>query len=331
MRSFPRRRPLLTGPAAVTAALATLAALATGCSLDTSDGDAEPGSLAENAALDGASFTVGSKEFTEQLVLCQITGLALRSTGAEVSEECGLQGSNTTRSALESGDIDMYWEYTGTAWINFLGHTEPIDDPAEQYDSAAREDLSENGIAWLTPAPANNTYAIVVKTSTAEELGVASLSDYARLVADDPGRATLCIASEFAGRDDGLPGLEEAYGFHVADGNLATLAEGAIYHAVAENDPCAFGEAATTDGRIEALDLTVLTDDKHFFPVYNPALTVRSSVLEAHPDLESIFAAIAPALTDEVLQGLNARVDIDGEDPADVARDWLQQEGFIGG
>ncbi|WP_326595017.1 glycine betaine ABC transporter substrate-binding protein [Streptomyces sp. NBC_01803] len=329
MRSF-SRRPLLVGPPALAVALATLAGLTAGCALDTSDGDAEPGSLAETASLDGASFTVGSKEFTEQLVLCQITGLALRSAGADVSEECGLQGSNTTRGALESGDIDMYWEYTGTAWINFLGHTEPIDDAAEQYASAASEDLEQNEIAWLTPAPANNTYAIVVKTSTAEELGVASLSDYAELVADDPGQASLCIASEFAGRDDGLPGLEEAYGFHVPDGDLATLAEGAIYNAVADNDPCNFGEAATTDGRIEALDLTVLTDDRSFFPVYNPALTVRASVLEEYPDLEGIFEAIAPALTDEVLQGLNARVDIDGEEPTDVARDWLQQEGFIG-
>ncbi|WP_059005646.1 glycine betaine ABC transporter substrate-binding protein [Streptomyces specialis] len=330
MRPFSLSRPPARRGATAAAAVAALTVLAAGCSLDTSDSDAEPGSLAEDASLDGASFTVGSKEFTEQLVLCQITALALTSVGAEVSQECGLQGSNTTRSALESGDIDMYWEYTGTAWINFLGHTDPIDDPTEQYESAAREDLDQNAIAWLTPAPANNTYAIVAETGTAEELGVATLSDYAALVADDPGQATLCIASEFAGRDDGLPGLEEAYGFHVEGGNLATLAEGAIYNAVADNDPCNFGEAATTDGRIEGLGLTVLTDDKHFFPVYNPALTVRASVLEEHPDLEPVFAAIAPALTDEALQGLNARVDIDGEDAADVARDWLQQEGFIG-
>jgi osmoprotectant transport system substrate-binding protein len=291
---------------------------------------AKPGSLADKTSLKGVTLTVGSKEFTEQLVLCQLTALALRSAGATVHEKCGLQGSNTTRTALTSGSIDMYWEYTGTAWINYLKHTKPVSDPTEQYNSAAREDLSRNKIKWLDPAPANNTYAIVGKTTTVKQLGVASLSDYSKLMKSDPSKAAMCVASEFAGRSDGLPGLEKRYGFTVPKAHLASLAEGAIYDAVAKGDPCNFGEAATTDGRIQALHLTVLTDDKHFFPIYNPAPTIRASVYKKHPDIAKVLNPIATALTDATLQKLNGDVDIDGQDPTDVARKWLEAKGYVG-
>jgi osmoprotectant transport system substrate-binding protein len=321
------RRPLRAGVTAL--AVTALAAAATaGCSLSANPTvDAKPGSLAAAASLKGAHFTVGSKEFTEQVVLCHITSLALQSAGATVQEKCGLSGSDTTRTALTSGSVDMYWEYTGTAWINYLKHTDPISDPAQQYGAVAQQDLAQNHVQWLAASPANNTYAIAAKASTAKELGVSTLSDYARLSKTDPGKASLCAASEFLGRNDGLPGLEHAYGFTV---NPANLAEGAIYNAVANNNPCNFGEADTTDGRISGLGLTVLTDDKHFFPVYNPALTVRQSVYQANPGLSKVIDPIAAALTTEELQQLNAAVDIKGQDPTDVARTWLQGKGFVG-
>jgi osmoprotectant transport system substrate-binding protein len=292
--------------------------------------EATGGSLARDASLAGLTVTVGGKEFTEQLVLCRMTALVLRSAGASVKEKCGLQGSNTTRQALTTGSIDMYWEYTGTAWVNYLKHTDAIKDPAALYDTVAREDLDRNQVQWLAAAPANNTYAIVVRTPTGADLHVASLSDYARLVRANAATGSMCVAAEFAGRDDGLPGLEKAYGFTVPKGGLANLAEGAIYNSVAKNNPCNFGEAATTDGRIKALDLTVLVDDKHFFPIYNPALTIRSSVFQRYPALAKLFAPIARALTNDLLQDLNGQVDIQGRDPADVARTWLQSQGFIG-
>jgi osmoprotectant transport system substrate-binding protein len=326
MRSLLPRRTLRLVPAVTT--LAVAAAIA-GCgSSETTT--AEPGKLAQDASLEGASFTVGSKEFTEQLVLCQITSIALRSTGATVDEKCGLSGSNTTRAALDSGEIDMYWEYTGTSWINYLKETKPIGDPAKQYDAVAKRDLDEHGVKWLAPSPANNTYAIVVKADKAKELGVSSLSDYAELVRSDPSQATMCIASEFAGREDGWPGLEKTYGFKLADDHVATIAEGAIYNGVSKGEPCNFGEAAATDGRIPALDLVVLEDDKQFFPVYNPALTVRESVYEKNPALSKVMDPIARALTTPVLQELNTAVDIDGEDPTKVAEEWLQEQDFTG-
>ncbi|MFG2004607.1 glycine betaine ABC transporter substrate-binding protein [Spirillospora sp. NPDC048911] len=306
-----------------------LATMTTGC-FSSSTTDAKEGTLAKGNSLKGASFTVGSKEFTEQLVLCQITSLALRSAGATVREKCGLQGSNTTRAALTSGSIDMYWEYTGTAWINYLKNTKPIDDPARQYQEAAQQDLSKNKVKWLAPAPANDTYAIGVKTTAAQELGIKNLSDYARLAKSDPAKASMCVASEFAGRDDGWPGLQKAYGFTLPKSSLATLAEGAIYNAISKRNPCTFGEVTTTDGRIKALALTPIVDDKKFFPIYNPALTVRASVYQEHTAIEKIINPVAAAITDPVLQELNGEVDVNGKEPVKVAEAWLQSKGFIG-
>ncbi len=320
-----RRRLPIVGALLAT----TLTIAIAGCS-SSGGGKTNPGSLAHNASLKGATFTVGSKEFTEQLVLCHITSLALRSVGATVKEKCGISGSNTTRAALTSGSIDMYWEYTGTAWINYLKQTKPINDATAQYDAVAKDDLAQNHVTWLTPAPANNTYAIAVKASAAKELNVASLSDYAQLARTDASKASICVASEFAGRDDGWPGLEKAYGFSLAESNVATLAEGAIYNSVAKKNPCSFGEADTTDGRLQSLDLTVLTDDKHFFPVYNPALTLRESVLKDHPDVAKVMNPIALALTTSELLQLNGDVDVKGQEPANVAEDWLKSKGFIG-
>ncbi|GAA1826396.1 glycine betaine ABC transporter substrate-binding protein [Actinomadura chokoriensis] len=314
--------------ASVAASVATLA-LTAGC-FSSSGTEAKAGSLAEGNSLKGATLTVGSKEFTEQLVLCQVTALALRSAGATVHEKCGLQGSNTTRAALTSGSIDMYWEYTGTAWINYLKQTEPIGDPAAQYKAVAEQDLAKNQVKWLGAAPANNTYAIAVKTATMRQLGIENLSDYAALAKRDPSKASTCVASEFAGRSDGWPGLQKAYGFTLPKANVATLAEGAIYDAIGKGDPCNFGEVATTDGRIKALALTPVPDDKSFFPVYNPALTVRDSVYRKNPAIGKIADPIAAALTDSVLQELNGEVDIKGKQPAEVAETWLQSKGFIG-
>ncbi|MDL4821474.1 glycine betaine ABC transporter substrate-binding protein [Actinomadura opuntiae] len=307
----------------------TAVGLTAGCFSSSGTG-AEAGSLAKGNSLKGATVTVGGKEFTEQLVLCQITALALRSAGATVKEKCGLQGSNTTRAALTSGGIDMYWEYTGTAWINYLKQTKPLNNPTEQYQAVAQQDLGKNHVKWLAAAPANNTYAIAVKTTTMQQLGITNLSGYAKLAHTDPAKAGTCVASEFAGRSDGWPGLQKAYGFTLPKSAVATLAEGAIYDAIGKGKPCNFGEVATTDGRIKALGLTSIPDDKKFFPVYNPALTLRDSVYKDHPAIEKIMNPVAAALSDSVLQTLNGEVDIKGKEPTDVAQTWLQSKGFIG-
>jgi len=302
---------------------------AAGCSIGASK-TVSAGSLAQSASLGGATLTVGSKEFTEQLVLCQIAIQALRSAGATVNEKCGLAGSNTVRAALTSGQIDMYWEYTGTAWISFLKNTTPITDPAKQYQAVAAEDLAKNNIQWLSPSPSNNTYALAVKDSVAQQLGVKSLSDYAKLAQNDPAKASLCVASEFVARNDGLPGLQKAYGFTVPADKIATLAAGAIYNSIDKSNPCNFGEVFTTDGRIKGLGLTALTDDKSYFPVYNPAINVRKSVADANPNVAKVLEPISQALDNATMQQLNTEVDIKGSQPDKVAKTWLQEKGFIG-
>lgn len=301
----------------------------TGCSIAEPKPDVEAGSLADIASLDGVSVTVGGKEFTEQLILCEITIQALSSVGADVKENCGLTGSDTTRAALTSGSIDMYWEYTGTAWISYMKQTDPIPDADEQYQAVADEDL-KNEIVWLDPAPYNSTYTIVAKTDVAEQNNVKSISDYAGLAKSDPGTATMCAATEFLARNDGWPGLQKAYGFTLPKDSLATVAEGTLYDNAAKGSPCNFAEGVTTDGRIQALKLTVLEDDKAFFPVYNPAPTVRKSVADANPDLAKILKPIADALDLTTIQKLSSEVDIDGEQPADVAKTWLKDNKFVG-
>ena len=285
-------------------------------------------SAAAGVDLAGAEFTVGSKEFTEQLILGQITIQLLEDAGATVTDETGLVGSSVVREALAQGDIDMYWEYTGTGWITHLGNDTPIPGAQEQFDAVKEADAA-NDIAWLDPAPFNNTYAIAVASETATELEIATMSDLAAYAGENPEGATVCGASEFLNRDDGLPGLEEAYGFEFSE--VSELELGLVYTSTDAGDPCVFGEAFATDSRIVALDLTVLEDDLEFHPTYLPALNVRQEVLDENPGLADLFAPVAEALDDETMLSLNAQVDVDGEEPADVAEAFLSENGLVGG
>lgn len=316
--------------AAVAAAVGLLAgACNLGSKVDEQPG-VKPGSLAKLASLKDVKVTVGSKEFTEQLVLCEITAQALQSAGATVSRRCGLSGSDTTRKALTGGNIDMYWEYTGTAWISYLKHTKPVAGADKQYKAVAAEDKAKNDIVWLDRAPFNNTYAIAAAGKVVKQQGTTSLSDYAKLARAKPDDASLCVNSEFGSRNDGLPGVEKSYGFKLPSSAVKTLDEGAIYNAIGKRDPCNFGMVATTDGRIKGLGLTVLKDDKSFFPVYNPAVNVRKRVLDAHPDLAKVLNPIARALTTGLMQDLNTEVDVKGLRPPETAEKWLKSKGFTG-
>lgn len=288
-------------------------------------GDSDAGS--EGGELEGLTGTIGSKDFSEQYILAHITGELLNAHGADVEVNTQLVGSANVRDALENGDFIGYWEYTGTSWITYNQQTEPITDPAEQF-TAVKELDAKNDIAWLDPAPLNNTYAFAIRADKAEELGVTKLSDIAGL---DPAEQTFCIESEFSTRDDGFPGLVEAYGIDVPDDNVVMLDTGVIYTATEKGDDCNFGEVFATDGRIKAMDLLVLEDDRKFFPVYQGALTLQASVLEEHPEIADVIGEVSPLLTDEVMQDLNAKADVDGEDPEDIALDWLEEQGLLDG
>jgi osmoprotectant transport system substrate-binding protein len=321
------RLPRSARPARSTGLLATATAtllLATGCGGDTSASTSSAGN-----ELKGATFTIGSKDFTESIVLGQITLDLLKAHGATVKDKTNIKGSVTTRQALTSGDIDMYWDYTGTGWISYLKHTAPIADAAKQYTAVRDEDLKKNKIVWLTPAPLNNTYALAVEQSTATKLGLNKLSDVTALAKSDPSKATFCLESEFSTRDDGWPGVKKTYGIDVPSSNVKMLDTGLIYDQTAKGKACTFGEVFTTDGRIKSLKLKVLTDDKSFFPVYNASLTLPKSVTDKYPDIAKIIAPVAAKLTNDTMVKLNADVDVDGLTPAEAAKQWLDAEGFL--
>lgn len=303
--------------------LAMVAMVAAGCGGGGGGGSSD-------VDLSDASLVVGSKDFTEQLILGSITLQALENAGANVEDQIGLAGTDATRKALINGDIDMYWEYTGTIWISHLGNTKPIPDSQEQYEAAAKADLQENDLKLLDPAPFNNTYALAIREEAAEDIGVEKLSDLKQLVQDNPDEATVCVESEFNSRDDGLPGLEKTYGFQFPKDNVALFDTGVVYQRTDKGEPCNFGEVFTTDGRIEGLGLTVIEDDKNFFPKYNPALEMRKETFDQYgPQLQKLFDPITKALTAEEMTRMNARVDVDGELPEDVAEDWLSENGFV--
>jgi osmoprotectant transport system substrate-binding protein len=306
--------------------VAVLTMVAVGCG----GGGGGGGGAAGGVDLSGAELTVGSKEFTEQLILGEITLQTLEAAGATVEDQIGLAGTVAARKALESGEIDMYWEYTGTGWITHLGHTDPIPDRQKQFEAVAKEDLQKNNIEWLEPpSPANNTYAFAVRSEAYEDLGVKKISDFEQLLNENPEEATLCVGTEFSTRDDGLPGVEKTYGFEFPEENLVKIDEGLIYEATDKGDRCNFGEVFQTDGRISALDLELIEDDKSFFPIYNPALNVREDTMKEYPQIAKLFAPISKKLTTDTLQKLNAQVDVEGQLPEDVAEQWLSENGFI--
>ncbi|MGU3291287.1 glycine betaine ABC transporter substrate-binding protein [Williamsia sp. M5A3_1d] len=287
------------------------------------------GSITPVPALEGVKVTVGSKEFTEQVILGYIIEFALMAAGADVRDLTSIVGSRSTRDSQIEGQVDVTYEYTGTGWINYLGNEKPIPDERKQFEAVRDEDLKENGLVWTAPAPLNNTYALATSKTVAERTGVKTLSDYAALVNRDPGAAATCLETEFRSRQDGFPGMARAYGFPVTKAPVSILQGGIIYQATADAKQCPFGEVFTTDGRIKALGLQLLTDDKRFFPNYNAAIVMRKAFARDHPDIEKVMTPVSDKLTTDTITNLNLKVDVDGQEPAVVARDWMIAEGFV--
>ncbi|MFF0361483.1 glycine betaine ABC transporter substrate-binding protein [Streptomyces fungicidicus] len=319
----PRRR---TGPllAAVLLAAASACGLTSGSPMVD---DVKPGSIGEGKPLEGAKLTVTSKEFTEQLILGAIMGIAFQAAGAEVIDRTGIQGSVGSREAVVNGDADAAYEYTGTAWITYQGNSKPIPDPREQWRAVRDADL-RNGVTWLAPSALNNTYALAMNQANYEKYRTRTLSEVAALAKSDPGAVTLCVEGEFANRADGLPGMEKAYGMNIPAANVTQMDTGIIYTQTAKG-ACTYGEVFTTDGRIKSMNLVVMKDDKKFFPNYNAAPTVNTDTLKKWPAIAEVLDPVTAKLDNTVAQDLNAKVDVDGEDPHQVALDWMVDEGFV--
>ncbi|MBB4714889.1 osmoprotectant transport system substrate-binding protein [Streptomyces luteogriseus] len=311
-------------------AAAGLLLAAAGCGLTSGSpltDDVEPGSIGRGEPLKGAHLTVTSKSFTEQLILGSIMGIAFEAAGADVIDRTGIQGSIGSREAVRKGDADAGYEYTGTAWITYLGHSKPITDPQEQWEAVKKEDTG-NGLVWLPPSKLDNTYALAMNQENAKKYGTKTMSDVAKLAKSDPGAVKLCVEVEFANRADGLPGMQKAYGMNVPARNITQMDTGIIYTQTAKGN-CTFGEVFTTDGRIKSMNLVVMDDDKKFFPNYNVAPMINAKSLKEWPAIAQVLNPVTAKLNNSVAQTLNAKVDVDGEDPHQVALDWLVEEGFV--
>lgn len=305
-----------------------LALLATGIaaalSLTACGGASTASGEAKGDELKGLTGVFGAKDFSEQFILSHITSQVLNAHGAETSTNTSVVGSANVRTAFETGQFAGYWEYTGTSWITYNKQTTPLKDKKEMFDAVKAAD-AKKGIAWLDPAPLNNTYAFAIREDKAKQLGIKSLSDIVKLPASEQ---TFCVESEFSTRDDGWPGLRKEYGLS-PEAKISMLDTGVIYTATQKGQDCNFGEVFETDGRLSALKLQVMEDDRHFFPIYQGALTIKTDMLAKYPAIADIMAKVSPKLTTEVMQKLNAKADVDGEEPAEIATEWLKSEGLI--
>ncbi|AXG78089.1 glycine/betaine ABC transporter substrate-binding protein [Streptomyces paludis] len=316
-------------------ALATLTVLAglaglAGCGLKSGSpmvDNVEPGRLGAGKPLKGASLTVTSKNFSENIILGEMIGLIFKAAGAEVLDRTNLPGSISAREAIVKGDADAMYEYTGTAWITYLGHEKPIQNSQKQWAAVRNADRA-HGVVWLPQSTLNNTYSLGINQANNKKYKLRTLSDAAALARKNPSAVSVCVENEFASRDDGLTGMQKAYDMPLSASQIKKMDAGIVYTQVAKG-ACLLGEVFTTDGRIQALHLDILADDRHFFPLYNAAPVIHAATFKKHPQIAKLLDPLSKRLNTKVAQELNAQVDVAGEDPHNVAKQWLIKEGFI--
>lgn len=274
----------------------------------------------------GDKITVGSKNFTEQYLLSEMTVLLLEDNGFQVDEKSDM-GSSVLREAHLNKQVDLVWDYTGTILVTYMGE-EPLTDPDETFEEVKRLDKEQHDITWMNKADVNNTYALTMKRSKADELGIHSISDLAAYINDNPGAISVATDAEFANREDGLPGLQEVYGFTFGADNIVEMQVGLQYEAI-DTDQVDVAMGFGTDSQIPEYDLIVLEDDKQFFPAYHAVVGIHTDVLENNPEIEDITRQLSEKLNDEIMRELNYQVDVEGKNVETVAKEWLVDNGLL--
>ena len=274
------------------------------------------------------SLIVGGKNFTEQLLLPELAGILLEQAGFDVKLKTGV-GTAIARKSLENAQIDLYYEYTGTAYTLFYKQKEKeiMTVPEKVYSWVKKAD-SEKGLVWLDPVKFNNTYTLMMRKREAEKLGIKSISDLGAYVSKNPDNLIFALGAEFWERPDGFKGLMKTYNFNLPIKQVKKMSMGLTYQALQKklvNSAAGFA----TDGRIAAFGFVNLVDDKFFFPVYNPVPVVRKGILDKYPEIEGILKPIADNLTTEEMQQLNKAVDVDHKQVHAVAMDWLKSKNLI--
>ena len=259
---------------------------------------------------------VGSKNFTESFVIAEIYAQALEGAGLHVERRFNLGSTQIALAAMSRGDIDLYPEYTGTALIDVL-HLAPIANPHALYATVAREFAKRYGFVWLTPSPMNDSQALATTKTIAARERLATLSD----LAPKASHLRLATIQEFLSRPDGLPGLQRVYG-GFAFREVRTYDIALKYQALLSGK-ADVASAFTTDGAIAVDELVVLRDDRHLWPPYNVAPVARNAVLVAQPRIARTLDGVSPAITNLAAQKMNAAVENEHRDPADVASAFL--------
>jgi osmoprotectant transport system substrate-binding protein len=278
---------------------------------------------------------VGSKIDGEGALLGQMILAVLQKNGFTVEDKTRTGATDVVRKALLSGQIDIYPEYTANALLVFnkdkVTDTSVLKDATATYDEAAKLDVA-NGVVWLKPAPANNTWAVALPKAFSEANSIKSMTDWAAYI--NKGSAVKIVGSqEFFTSAAAMPAFEAAYGFKLKPAQIVALGTGdtAVTEKAAAdgtngaNAAMAYG----TDGTISALNLVVLSDPLGAQPIYQPAPTVRKDVADTYPELAGILNPVFEKLTLETLQSLNGQVAVDGKDPKTVATSWLKSAGFL--
>jgi osmoprotectant transport system substrate-binding protein len=286
-----------------------------------------------NGAPTKGPITVGSKIDTEGGLLAQMIIAMLRDNGFDAVDKSQFGPTNIVREAIISGEIDIYPEYTGNGAFFFDEADSPVWKDARQgYDRVKQLDKAANNIVWLTPAPANNTWAIAVPKTLAESEDLVTLDDFASYVKRG-GYVKLIGSEEFVTSAAALPAFEAAYGFTLTQGQLVTVSSGDTAQtekAASEGtDGVNAAMAYGTDGSLSAFGLVVLADPRGVQPVYEPAPIIRGSVYDRYPEIGNILAPVFESLDLVTLQTLNGRIAVNGESAASVANDYLAQEGFL--
>jgi osmoprotectant transport system substrate-binding protein len=276
----------------------------------------------------GPTIVVGSKDFTEQFILGSMYAQALDANGFNGVTKLDLGSEQIADKALQNGQIDLYPEYTGTslvAIVPYEGDPADLTTPQKTYQ-AAKEGYANRKPAdtMLKPAPFNNTYGIFVRSSVAEKLGLTTMEELSKA----SPKLTFISYSQFQNRSDGYPNVKKNYpAFDFKD--IKIVNELGLRYSGLKGGDGDVGVGFTTDGQLASDQLVVMKDNKHIWPFYYPAPVVRSDVLKKYPKIKGILNEVSASLSVETMRELNAQVDLDQEDPEDVAADHLQQAGIV--
>ena len=270
-----------------------------------------------SGSTEDTAIRVGSKDFTENLVVSEIYALALEDAGYEVERIPNI-ASSVVHTSITNDEIDLYPEYTGTGLLVVL-EMEIETDPQKVYDTIKAEYAEQFDLTWLDYAQANDSAGLVIKTSVAEKYGIETISDLQK----NASELRFASQGEFDLREDGIPGLTKAYGEF--NWKSSTVYDNSLKYEVLKNDEADVAPAYTTEGQLtNKEEFTVLVDDKNFWPPYNLAPVIRNEVLEENPEIAEILNNISSTLDTETVTGLNAKVDVDGQEYEAVAKEYFE-------